>query len=223
MFIFLSYKIDSNTPMYGGREGFILTKSSSIEKGDAANTSIWTFPNHLGTHIDFPFHFHQNGQTIEDFPVDFWKVNGEKIQIFEVNLPEGKMLINPEYLDNENLNKNAEFLIFNTGFGRYRNQDKYWKYNPGLSIKTADWIVNNFKKIKIIGIDSISISSWQHRDIGRKVHKKLLDPKKPKVFIEDMDLTNIKKNTIIKNIIIAPMMVKQSDGGPCTIIAEVER
>ncbi|GAF94079.1 unnamed protein product, partial [marine sediment metagenome] len=72
MFIQLSYKIDVETPAYGGKQGFLLTPLSSIEKGDSANTSKWEFPNHLGTHIDFPYHFFQNGQTVEDFPTDFW-------------------------------------------------------------------------------------------------------------------------------------------------------
>jgi len=223
MFIFLSYKIDSDTPMYGGDEGFISKKVNSIEQGDSANTSKWKFSNHLGTHIDFPYHFHQNGQTIENFPADFWSIAGDKIQVLEVDLPEKELLVKPEYVNQKNLNLDAEFLIFKTGIGKYRNEDRYWEYNPGISIETAEWVRKKFKKAKIIGFDSISVSSWQHRDIGREAHKKLLDPEKPVLFIEDMNLTKIGENTIFKTVVIAPMMVRQSDGGPCTIIAEVEK
>ncbi|MCK4364505.1 MAG: cyclase family protein [Thermoplasmatales archaeon] len=223
MFIQLSYKIDVNTPAYGGKQGFLLTPSSSIEKGDSANTAKWEFPNHIGTHIDFPYHFFQNGQTVEDFPTDFWFISGEKIQILEINLPDDELLIKLEYINKNNLNSDAELIIFKTGIGKYRNEDRYWEHNPGISIKTAEWIRENFKKIRIIGFDSISISSWQHQDIGRQVHKKLLDPKKPVLFIEDMDLSKVDENTIFKTVVIAPMMVKHSDGGPCTILAEVEK
>ena len=220
MLIFLSYKINSDTPIYGGGEGFASKKISSIEKGDTANTSQWMFSNHLGTHIDFPRHFHQNGQTIEDFSAGFWFLDGKKIQTLDIKLPEKTLLIEKDHFEKNNLNFDAEFLIFKTGCGIFRNKEKYWKYNPGISGNLSKWVIKNFKNLRILGIDSISISSWQHRDIGRKVHKELLDPKKPILFIEDMDLSKVDVNTRFKKIYISPLRVSNSDGCPCTIFAE---
>ena len=222
MYILLSYKIDGLSPFYGGKKGFSYDPTSSIEKGDAANTQKWELPNHLGTHIDFPYHFYQNGQTVDDFHEEFWIFNGEKIQILEVNIPENKFLIETKHFEKNNLNFDADFLILRTGIGKYRCEEKFWKYNPGLSLGTANWVKENFKKLRIIGLDSISISSWQHRDVGRKVHKKMLDPEKPILIAEDMDLSKINKGTIFIKVYIAPLMVSKSDGSPCTILAEVE-
>jgi len=222
MYRFLSYEINPQTPMYGGKTGFLSKTASSIKNGDSANTQKWKMPNHLGTHIDFPYHFNENGQTSDFFPSEFWIIDGEKIQVLEVNLTEKKYLIEPKDIEKDEFNSDAQFLILKTGFGNYRNQEKFWKYNPGISIETADWIIKNFKKIKIIGIDSISISSWQHREIGRKVHKKLLNPKNPILIIEDMDLRKIKRDTIFKMVYVAPLIVSRSDGGPCTILTEVK-
>ena len=222
MFILLSHKIDSITPVYGGKKGFSYALTSSIKKGDSANTQRWELPNHLGTHVDFPYHFYKNGQTVDDFPENFWIFNGNKIQVIEVDLPDKKFLIEHTSLANTNFKQDAELLILKTGIGKYRKKEKFWKYNPGISIEMADWIVNKFKIIKAIGIDSISISSWQHRDIGRQVHKKMLNPKKPILIIEDMDLSKIDKDTNFNRIYIAPLMVRKSDGAPCTIIAEVK-
>ena len=223
MFIQLSYNLDEKTPSYGGKDSFLLKPVNSIEKGDSANTARWEFPNHLGTHIDFPYHFHKDGQTIEDFSPDFWFISGDRVQILEVSLPKGDLLIKPEHINKSNLKDDAEFIVFKTGVGAHRDQDKYWEFNPGISLETAEWIQKNFKDAKIIGLDSISISSWQHRDVGRIVHKKMLNPKKPVLFIEDMYLSKIDRNTVFKNVVIAPLMVKKSDGGPCTILAEVEK
>jgi kynurenine formamidase len=222
VFILLSHKIDISSPFYGGRKGFSYEPTSLIKKGDTANTQKWMFPNHLGTHIDLPYHFHQNGQTIEDFPIDSWIIDGKKIQTLEVNIPENEFLIKPEPLENK-IDLDVEFLILKTGFGTYRNQEKYWKFNPGLSLEAAVWIKDNLKKLRFIGLDSISISSWQHRDIGRKVHKTMLEPTNPCLIVEDMDLSNINENTLFEKIIISPLMVRESDGGPCTIFAEVKK
>ncbi len=221
MFIQLSYKIDADTPAYGGKEVFSSIPQSSIEKGDSANTTKWQFSNHLGTHIDFPYHFYQQGQTVEDFSEDFWIIEGNKIQILEANLHKGNLLIKPDNIYTKNLNLDVEFLIFQTGYSRYRSEEKYWKYNPGVDIETVEWIKKTFKKIRMIGIDSISISSWQYRDIGRKVHKKMLNPKKPILIVEDMNLLKVNKDTVFKRIYVAPLMISRSDGGPCTILAEV--
>ena len=222
MYRFLSYEINPQTLMYGGKTGFLSKTESSIKNGDSANTQKWNMPNHLGTHIDFPYHFYENGQTSDFFPPEFWIFEGGKIQLLEVNLTEKKYLIEPENIEKHDFKSEIQFLILKTGFGKYRNEDKFWKYNPGISIETADWIIKNFKKIKVIGIDSISISSWQHRDIGRKVHKKFLNPKNPILIIEDMDLTKINRDTIFKIVYVAPLIISKSDGGPCTILAEVK-
>lgn len=217
----LSYSINTNTQMYGGLKGFVPKSLSSIKHGDTSNTSRWEFPNHIGTHIDFPYHFYKNGQTIDDFEADIWIINGEKIQMIEVKLPENTLLIEPDFIKTINLNFDAELLLIKTGFHKYYGEERYWKENPGIGIELTDWINQHFKKLKMLGIDSISISSWQHRDIGRKVHRKLLNPEKPILIIEDMDLSNVNKKTQFKRIIIAPLMVSHANGCPCTIIGEM--
>lgn len=223
MFIWLSHKIDENTPLYGGRKGFTSEHQKAIKRGDNANTSKWQLPNHIGTHIDFPYHFYQDGQTSDDFPPDFWIFDDKHIQIVEVDLPENDLLIKPEHILNDNIKFDAELLLLKTGFDKYRNEEKYWNSNPGLSIEFSDWMKQHFKKLRVLGVDTISISSWQHRDIGRKVHRKLLDPKKPVLIIEDMDLSKVTNGTIFKMTYVAPLLIRKSNGSPCTILAEVEK
>jgi len=154
--------------------------------------------------------------------VSMHQFDENKIQILEVCLPEKDLLIRPKHINNCHLNSNTEFLMFKTGFDRCRGEEKYWKYNLGVDIDTAEWIKKTFKRIRIIGLDSISISSWQHRDIGRKVHKKLLNPKKPILIVEDMNLSQVNKDTVFKRVYVAPLIISKSDGSPCTILAEVK-
>ena len=219
----LSYNIDENTPMYGGKKGFIIERTSSIEKGDSANTSFWSLPNHLGTHIDLPHHFHIDGKKIDDFHSDFWFFNGNKIQLLDVKLPKKELLIKPEHIDTNDLKFDAELLLLKTGFHKYRDKEEYWKNNPGVSIEFVKWLKQNFKNLRVIGMDFISLSSWQHRDAGREVHKILLDPKKSILPIEDMNLSKIGVDTVFNKVIVAPLMVNKSDGTPCTVFAEVEK
>ena len=222
MFIKLSYCIDSKTPVYGGGEGFFSEPLKSIKKGDTCNTSKWTIPSHLGTHIDFPHHFFNKCQTVEDFALDFWFFKKNKIQFLEAKLSDNEHIIKPDDIKISRYSSNAELIILKTGFGKFRKLDKYWKFNPGVSIELTDWIKKKFKKIKIFGIDSISISSYQSRKIGRIVHKKLLDFKNPILIVEDMNLSQVSEHTIFNKIWIFPLMVKGMDASPCTIFADVK-
>ena len=53
--IWLSYTINQNTPLYGGRvENLKIHKTSSMKDGDGANDMKIETTVHLGTHIDLP-------------------------------------------------------------------------------------------------------------------------------------------------------------------------
>ena len=82
-FVYLSYILDDNTPSYGNRNKFITTKKSDISRGDVANDTTVETTVHIGTHIDMPYHFFEDGQTIEDFDIDFF--NFENILFIEIN------------------------------------------------------------------------------------------------------------------------------------------
>ena len=87
--IFLSYILDENTPAYGDRNRFLVEKKSDISKGDVANDSSINTTVHIGTHIDMPYHFYEDGQTIEDFSADFWRFTNPLVVVgppFEVSV-----------------------------------------------------------------------------------------------------------------------------------------
>ena len=77
----LSHIIDNSTPSYGNRDKVVIKTNSSIINGESANTSKCTFSNnHMGTHIDNPYHFCENGKktyeiSIKDINFDNWGSN----------------------------------------------------------------------------------------------------------------------------------------------------
>ena len=74
--IFLSYFLSENTPAYGGINGmFSLKKIQQISNGDTSNNSALNLSSHIGTHIDFPFHFSNKGKRCENYPPNFWIFN----------------------------------------------------------------------------------------------------------------------------------------------------
>jgi kynurenine formamidase len=213
--IFLSYILDEQTPTYGNRNKFSQVKKSDISKGDVANDTTINTTVHIGTHIDMPYHFYKDGQTIEDYPVDFWRfINPLIIEIKQDNLMINEKLINKLQTIK---NINYDILIIKTGICDIRNNDKFWKENYGFHGDIYDFLIDEFPSIRVIGFDSISVSSFANRMLGRESHKRFLNPKKPILLLEDMDLQNIDENTKLKEIIVSPLRISKCDGLPCTV------
>ena len=228
--IYLSHIIDKSTPTYGNRNIFNIEKKSSIIKGDVANDSFISTTVHIGTHIDMPYHFYEDGQTIEDYETEFWIFNQENIIFLELELENEELIIRDELISKlENTKNNSQFSIFNsqllivkTGICHKRDKREFWEKNYGFHPDISDYLRENFPNIKIFGFDSISVSSWQDRMLGRESHKRFLNPKKPILLLEDMDLRNIDENIKFKEMIVSPLRIAQCDGLPCTVFGVVD-
>jgi kynurenine formamidase len=212
---FLSYPIDKNTPTYGNRNRFEIAQKSSISNGDVANDSFISTTVHIGTHIDMPYHFYENGQDISSFPANFWFF--EKPLFLEIE-PK-TLLIYDEVVEKleKLVEKDYDILIIKTGICHFREEERFWRENYGFSEKLYDFLVSKFPKIRVIGFDSISISSFQNRIEGRKAHKTFLNPDRPILILEDMDLREVES---LEKVIVSPLCISNSDGLPCTVFGE---
>ncbi|MDW7776915.1 MAG: cyclase family protein [Methanosarcinales archaeon] len=218
--MFLSYILNEKTPTYGNRNRFVIEKKSSIKSGDIANDSFIHTTVHVGTHIDMPYHFYEDGQTISDFEPNFWI--SDKVLFFEIE-PESLIIKHELFAKLHEVDVGAEYeiLIVKTGACHSRDKKIFWEKNYGFSSEIADYLKEYFPNIRIFGFDSISISSFTSRKVGKEAHKRFLDPKNPILLLEDMDLKQVDKNTEIKKIIICPLRIAKSDALPCTVFAEV--
>lgn len=217
---FLSYTLDTSTPTYGNRNKFLIEKKSDITKDDIANDSFISTTVHIGTHIDMPYHFYEEGQTIEDFDASFWIF--KKVLFIDM---EPKVLIIKDDLINildsiEDIG--YDILIVKTGICNQRGKEKFWSENYGFSPQVYSYLIEKFPSIRVLGFDSISVSSLTDRMLGREAHKRFLNPKKPILLLEDMDLREINKNIKFNQLIISPLRISKCDGLPCTVIGFFE-
>ena len=217
--LFLSYQLRERMPAYGGGNALNSEPVKSIEKGDSCNSACWSFSNHLGTHIDFPLHFVNGGNSASDYSPDFWIFDSPFLAVLSSVNPDS--VITPEDFDFNHISTDSDLIILKTGFCHLRKNDLYWKNNPGLSPALSSVLRKKFPKLKVIGIDSISVSSFAHRELGRKTHLAFLNHPRPILLLEDMNLSEVDEKTLIKRVIISPLRVEHADAAPCTVFAEV--
>ena len=213
---YLSYFMNAETPLYGGEKGVEIKPLNQISKGDTANTKSIQLHNHSGTHIDFPNHFIAKGKTSADYDASFWLFRAP--YLYERTASPSEIID----LTQEELNtipSETDFLIIKTGFGEYRGQEKYWKFNPGLSPESAEVLKQQLPNLRVVGMDFISLTSFQNRPLGRVAHRAFLGGDRPLLLVEDMDLSRLDAHP--KKMICTPLMIEKLDGCPVTVIAEV--
>lgn len=208
MSVFLSYFLDESTPAYGGeKDTFKVQNISSLENGDRTNNSRVYFNSHIGTHIDFPLHFYKNGKSINDYDADFWVFSNVAV----IECGTDKIIENLE-----NLSKDIDLLILKTNFSKYREDEKYWKSQPIIKSNVALVLKQKFPKLRVFGFDLISLTSKLDRDEGRLAHLSFLE--NPEILIlEDMNLNKLDFKPT--KVIISPLLIKNVEGVPCTVIA----
>lgn len=211
---YLSYFLDDRTPLYGGKKGISINKIDDISKGDTANTKKISMHNHSGTHIDFPNHFFVDGKVSSDYDPNFWVF--ETPFMLNIKAKENQIIC----LGLSDLNKiprETDFLILNTGFYKFRRLKKYWNNNPGIHPNLAYMLRERCPNLKILGMDFISLTSYQHRALGKVAHREFLGNNEI-LLVEDMKLDELKKSP--SRIICLPILIRDVDGCPVTILAE---
>lgn len=218
-YVLLSHILRQDTPSYGNRDKVINRANSSIKAGETANSSCLILSNnHIGTHIDVPRHFSMEGKRTTDYKIEDF--------IFEncvlVDMPRGvACLLEPSDFYNLLIDSDVELLLIRTGFETKRGTDDYWNNNPGLSPDLASYFRGRFPRLRCVGFDFISVTSWKFRKEGKLAHKSFLVPEdgaREIWAIEDMSL--IYAPLVIKRVIVSPLLVEDGNGSSVTVIAE---
>jgi kynurenine formamidase len=238
-YIYLSYGLTENSPVYKGLENISIIHNSTIPE-NGYNTHIISLENHSGTHVDAPAHFLEDGKCISEYGVE--ELIFDKVLFIEIPRKGGEE-INVEDLKNtdkilykgvDNVKKGlnyklaeTDFLIIRTGFYKYRqeNSEKYLTQNPGLNPDLIEYLRENFPSIRAIGMDCISVSSFGNPDIAIKTHQNAFIKSEkygePLLLVEDMDLSAISTEDGIKKLFLIPWQIEGVDSAPCTVIVEV--
>ena len=212
--IWLSHVLNLETPAYGGDGRLSVSDDKSIGKGDSCNTSRLRLDNHIGSHVDAPLHFINGGASVDTYSPEEWvfteplllDVKGEAGQLLAVG--DFSALIPPD--------DNVDLLFIRTGFEKRRNQNEYWQNNPGLLPELATFFRSSFPSLRALGLDTVSISGYRHREVGREAHLAFLSGN-IRIF-EDLALAEIQGSKSLKQVVALPLRIAGLDGAPCSII-----
>ncbi|HQT24931.1 cyclase family protein [Daejeonella sp.] len=207
-FVSLSYFFREDTPLYGGGEGNIIFKqTNSINNGQNSNNLHVSFPNHAGTHVDFPYHFDNSGKKSHEYDAAFWVF--KKVGFIECDVDKVEEAI-------VDLPEDIELLILKTGFGAKRSSKEYWSSQPIIPAKLASIFRKKFSHLRAFGFDLISLTSKLNREEGKAAHLAFLI-EHGILIVEDMNLQEV--SSAPASVIVSPFQIYAADGAPCNITA----
>jgi len=170
--------------------------------------------------MDFPYHFDNEGEYGENYPASFFVFN--KVQVVNLDVSDKRgFLFDKDSFSEFTFDKDTELLLINSKFGSNRSDDCYWKSGPGFQPEVASYLKELMPNLRVVGFDFISITSYEHRALGKVAHKAFLKEEKLLV-IEDMKLDILNESDKVSSVVVAPLRYKLSDGCPVTVIASIE-
>ena len=174
--------------VYPGDPKPTLERVVAIDKGDEYNMSTLSMCVHNGTHIDAPFHFLNDGNTVEQIPLEYFVGNCYVVQ-----------------RDGELTARDAESILLKV---KEHNAAERILIGGNVTVTAEAAKVFADNGIKLIGNEGVSIGPV---DAPMEVHKILLSANV--VLLEGIVLKDVPEGVYFLNA--APLNLAKLDGSPC--------
>ena len=201
----ISVPLQSDMPVWPGSVGLQLAQLNSIKMGHSSNDSQLHCDVHMGTHVDAPWHFVNDGITVEQLSLD--TLIGRAIVVY---LPKVETITVTD-LSSLKLPSGTERLLLRTRNSELWAADvKEFKEDfVALTADAAQWIVDY--GINLIGVDYLSVQRYGD---SPRTHQILL--KAGVVILEGLNLADIEPGTY--ELICLPICLVGAEGAPARAI-----
>jgi kynurenine formamidase len=186
-----------------------------IAQGHPLNISELKIATHAGTHVDAPWHFVENGRTIEQVSLD--QLCGTTV-VVPIRRGPGEPIPAADLEASREPIRSGDIVFLSTGWGAKFETPEY-NVHPYLAEDAAQWLVD--RKVKLLGVDMITVdlpTSLRPTPFAFPIHHILLE--NDVLIIEN--LTNLDRIEERRLTVYAfPLPIGGSDAGHARVVAEV--
>ena len=202
----ISLTISPTLPIWPGDPVLKIEKFESMDKGAHNNVSRISAGVHLGTHVDAPYHFINDGSTVEQLPLDV--LTGP---CYVVQLPDGVEAITAKVLEQTEINSEMKRVLFGTRNSHLwaRGEAEFQTDFVAITEDGAEWLVE--RGVQLVGVDYLSVAPY-----GDSVptHTVLLEA--GVVVVEGLNLSNVMRG--FYDLYCLPLKIAGCDGAPARAI-----
>ncbi len=195
--------------IYPGNPAIQITPQQSIAEGASANVSTIVFGSHTGTHVDAAKHFFDDGQTVDDLPLDRLIGRATVLEFADDVMQIGARELGGHAIDG------AKRVLLKTRNSALLERPEFTRDYTYLAPDGAELLAE--KGVELVGIDYLSIE--QFRSGHHRTHRTLLERRI--VIVEGLQLGGIAPGQY--DFICLPLRLAGMDGAPArAVLMEIE-
>jgi len=195
--------LSADVPVFPGDPCFHMEFPYRIAQGKPYNIAQVTMGVHSGTHVDAPYHFIEDGATVDALPLEILM---GKVRVVQVAAREAIDLADVQSLD---LTDEIRVLFKTRMSGQLRKrefQEDFVYLTPAAAVHLVR------AGIKLVGVDYLSVEKFQSPDYA--THHTLLGA--GVVIIEGLDLSEADAGEY--DMTCLPLRMVGADGSPARVV-----
>jgi arylformamidase len=177
-----------------------------VNKGDPVTMAKLDLISHDGTHIDAPLHFIPGGSTIDKMPVE--ATNGP-CRVIEIK---DEKDVTIKELEPYKIKEGERILFKTKNSPHVYDVRQYTGPYCAITPETADYLVA--KKIRMVGLDYLTIAHQDPPDHINKVHRAFLGA--GIYILEAINLDGVPAGKY--ELMCLTLRIENGDAGPCRVI-----
>src|SRR3989338_7394884 len=144
MLIDLSHTFSHKMPVHPDEVPPVFEQSASVN-GDGYNLEVLHTSLHVGTHVDAPYHFFDDGASVSD--IDLKRFVGRGLLIDA----RGRKEVGLDLFEHRSI-QSGDVVLVMTGFDEHFGTSRYYKEHPQFTESATRYLVD--QKITMVGVDS---------------------------------------------------------------------
>ena len=174
---------------------------------ESANVERLELMTHTGTHVDAPFHFFPEAETVDKLPLEHF--HGPCVALDLRHKEPGSGITRSDLEQHSSHIRPGVIVLLKTGWGDKRALSKEFLTSwPYLSGEGADYLVS--RKIHGVCIEGLSIGGFDDPEKETASHKVLLGAKK--LIVEDIRVPEAMLDCRVRHFAAFPVCIEHAGG-----------
>lgn len=202
----ISLTISPKLPIWPGDPPPEIKLFASMDKGALYNATWISSGVHVGTHVDAPRHFINDGSTVEQLPLEV--LTGP---CYVAQLPDGVDAITSEVLERSEITSEMKRVLFGTRNSHLwaKGETNFEQDFVAITEDGAEWLVE--RGVQLVGIDYLSIAPYSD-----PIPPHLVFLQSGVVVLEGLNLSNVMRG--FYDLYCLPLKIAGSEGAPARAI-----
>lgn len=196
----ISMELSNGTPEWPGDLPFSYELSVTKQQSGSVNVGKLQSSTHIGTHVDAPFHYDDQGIKIDELPLDVYL---SKAQVLDVS---GLSSISAANL--KPLEKGVTALLLKTE--SWKDRSHFPETWPVFDESIAEWMADN--EVKLLGVDVPSVDPETSKELP--MHQAM--NRHQRFILEGIVLDDVAEG--VYRLAALPLKIKGAEGSPVRAI-----